>query len=190
MLGNAIIEDQLVQVYQVPTGKSSPLSLMFQKVYGDIDPQDFVLFLLSSTGTEDTTNYTNGYRFQLQGLQVVQITGILLNEGDKISALVIPQPQTTTIGTGDGTTTTFTAVLTKVVKKGSVNVSYTVGGTAYTVQDNGNGNISDTIVSGTINYETGEISLTFNTAPDNGTNIDATYESYSKVNLVVTGMEV
>ena len=83
------------------------------------------------------------------------------------------------IGTGDGTTTDFSATLKWTpVKKSSITVHYTIGGTDYTATDDGNGNITGTDVSGTINYKTGEISLTFTTAPDNTTDINVDYTSY------------
>jgi len=81
------------------------------------------------------------------------------------------------IGTGDGSQTSFSDTLEHPpVKKNSVTVHYTIGGTDYEGQDDGNGNITGThISSGSIDYETGDISLTFDTAPDNGTAITCDY---------------
>ena len=85
------------------------------------------------------------------------------------------------IGTGDGSTTSFSATLANTpVEPKSLTVHYTIGGTAYTGTDDGEGNITGTdIDSGTINYDTGEVSLTFSTAPDDGTNITADYKYYT-----------
>lgn len=87
--------------------------------------------------------------------------------------------RTDTVGTGDGTTTTFSATLTYTpVVAGTVTVNYTIGGTAYSATDDGAGNISGTDVTGTIDYSTGAISLTFTTAPDASTSITAAYQQY------------
>lgn len=97
------------------------------------------------------------------------------------------------IGTGDGSKKTFNKTLTKVpVCKTSVSISYTIGGTAYTATDNGKGTISGTNCSGTINYDTGEVSLTFTTAPDNGTNINANYKQglYTYRDYLIQGLFV
>ncbi len=83
---------------------------------------------------------------------------------------------TETVGTGDGSTTSFSYTLSNLpVKPKSLSVDYTISGTAYTATDDGEGNVSGTDCSGTINYDTGDLSLTFTTAPDSGTNITATY---------------
>jgi len=87
--------------------------------------------------------------------------------------------RTDTVGTGDGTTTAFSATLTYTpVVAGTVTVNYTIGGTAYSATDDGAGNISGTDVTGTIDYSTGAISLTFTTAPDASTSITAAYQQY------------
>jgi len=84
------------------------------------------------------------------------------------------------IGTGDGATLTFSATLANPpVAAGSVVISYTIGGTAYTATDNGLGTITGTDLSGTINYTTGEVSLTFTVAPDAATDITADYHAPS-----------
>jgi len=83
---------------------------------------------------------------------------------------------TETIATGDGSTTSFSyTVNDPPIKKKSITISYTISGTAYTATDDGYGNISGTDCSGTVNYLTGDVSLTFSTAPDNGTDITIDY---------------
>lgn len=81
-----------------------------------------------------------------------------------------------TIGTGDGSTTSFSATLSHPPLSNTLTITYTIGGTAYTATDDGSGNISGTDVSGTVDYSTGSVSLTFTTAPDASTNISATYQ--------------
>jgi len=81
------------------------------------------------------------------------------------------------IGTGDGTTLVFTHTALKIpVKKSSVKITYTISTTEYEATDDGAGVITGTSCSGTIDYETGEISLTFTSAPDDTEDIllDAT----------------
>lgn len=87
-----------------------------------------------------------------------------------------------TIAAADGSTTDFEyATVNTPIGFGSVVVSYTVGSTAYTASDSTtNGVISGTGCSGTVNYNTGKIALSFDTAPDNSTNITVAY-SYNKV---------
>ncbi|ADO44950.1 hypothetical protein Hydth_0550 [Hydrogenobacter thermophilus TK-6] len=92
--------------------------------------------------------------------------------------------KTQTIGTGDGTTTSFTGTLATPVTPSSVSVSYTVGSTTYTAVDDGKGNITgDYISTGTVNYQTGSISLTFSTAPANGTQINVKYSNSEVINV-------
>lgn len=87
------------------------------------------------------------------------------------------------VGSGDGSTTSFshTAAFVPVEPK-SVSIAYTIGGTAYTGTDDGEGNITGTDLSGTINYNTGTVSLTFSTAPDSGTSITMNYSYYENGN--------
>ena len=59
------------------------------------------------------------------------------------------------------------------VKKETVTVKYAFGGIDYEATDDGNGNITGTNVSdGSINYETGEISITFSDTPDSTPTVD------------------
>jgi len=98
------------------------------------------------------------------------------------------------IGTGDGTTTNYAYTLAYVpVREGSVSISYTVGGNIYTATDDENGNITGTeITSGSINYSTGDISLVFTTAPDNGSTIQVQYKKRCDVwinNVVIIDLQ-
>lgn len=76
---------------------------------------------------------------------------------------------TQVIGTGNGTLTTFAGTLTPApLRPGTLTV--TAG--AITAADNGNGQLVGTGVSaGTINYDTGAISITFSAAPAGATAI-------------------
>ncbi|MBF0488160.1 MAG: hypothetical protein HQK98_08370 [Nitrospirae bacterium] len=92
---------------------------------------------------------------------------------------------------GTGSQTVFTGQSTDhtPVKAGTVSVKYTIGAQNYTATDNGNGAITGTnISSGTINYETGAVVVTFSAAPDTSTNItiDYTERCYSWSGNVAT----
>lgn len=97
-------------------------------------------------------------------------TGAYLSQIDK--ALLSSYTQTTgeNYGSGDGATKTFTHTLAQVtgVKTGMY-VSVTDGTETFTDDRNGTmvGSLGGT---GTVNYATGEVSVTFNTAPSSGTN--------------------
>lgn len=81
------------------------------------------------------------------------------------------------VDTGDGSTTAFTDTLggNFPIKAGSVIVDDTVE----TFTDNSDGTLTgDQGGSGTINYTTGALAVTFATAPTNGTNIEASWEAY------------
>ena len=79
------------------------------------------------------------------------------------------------IGSGGGSTVTSFSYATPApylpITASGVSISYTIGGTVYTATDNGSGAITGTDLSGTVNYTTGAISLTYTTGPDSGTAI-------------------
>ena len=90
-------------------------------------------------------------------------------------------------GVGDGTTTAFNSTLFGTpIKTGSLTVIVTISNVIYEAHDDGSGNITlaGIVSSGTINYSTGDISITFTTAPDSSTNVYAryTYTDYSYLN--------
>lgn len=81
------------------------------------------------------------------------------------------------IGTGDGSQKTFNHTALRLpVKPSTVVVKYTISSTDYEATDDGQGAISGTECSGTINYTTGAVSLTFTTAPDDTTDITIDYD--------------
>lgn len=92
------------------------------------------------------------------------------------------------IGTGDGTTTSFSGTLsnTPIVPK---TVTVTAGDVTGT--DDGNGNITGTgISSGTIDYDTGEISVSFDSAPASGVSIDVDYDYYVQLSQTASIVEI
>ena len=92
------------------------------------------------------------------------VVGQFVMIGDLYSALAGGS-----IGTGNGSQVTFTGTLAPIpIYPSSVFVQDTTSG--ITALDNGNGTLSGTgITSGTINYDTGAISVTFSAAPAAGT---------------------
>ena len=91
-----------------------------------------------------------------------------------------------TIGTGDGTSTSFSGTLTKTpVDPGTVTVT---DGTQ-TLTDDGSGNLTGD-GSGSINYSTGEISVSFTSAPGSGDNITVSYKYYEALSQTASLVEV
>ena len=80
-------------------------------------------------------------------------------------------------GSCDGSKTAFSGTAAHhPVAPGRLTVHYTIGGTSYAATDDGAGEISgDHVSSGAINYASGEWSMTFDTAPDNGSALTADY---------------
>jgi len=88
------------------------------------------------------------------------------------------------IGTGTGAATVFSNTLVYIpIRRGKIRVSHTHTGGLHTDGiDDGNGAITGTnIASGTINYETGAITVTFTVPPDSPTNVLVSYEYVSEV---------
>ncbi|MBW1975270.1 MAG: hypothetical protein JRI45_06830 [Deltaproteobacteria bacterium] len=93
---------------------------------------------------------------------------------------------------GDGSTKSFSGssltLSSESIKKESVEFTYVISGQEYTGADDGNGNLEgDQISSGTIDYDTGAVALTFRNAPDNNTEILFTYQTAETVRITVTG---
>lgn len=80
------------------------------------------------------------------------------------------------IAVGDGSTVSYTHTTVQMpVVQGSVTVNATVSSSGVSMTDDGNGNLSGDAGTGTIDYVSGQMTLTFSTAPDNATNIEVTY---------------
>lgn len=91
-----------------------------------------------------------------------------------------------TLATGNGSTTTFNYTVPTTINAPPnypFTITYTIGSVLYTANGNNAGVITGTnISSGSINYSTGVLSLTFSTAPDNATPITlATWYSYQPI---------
>jgi hypothetical protein len=90
------------------------------------------------------------------------------------------------IGFGNGSTVTFAGNLTAPILPSTVTV--TAG--AVTGTDNGAGVISGAGISGTINYASGAISVTFTTAPASGILVGATGETISTSQVMVLSLDI
>lgn len=108
-----------------------------------------------------------------QGLDYILNTGAVTGIAVYMGLITAPAPVSgESVGTGNGTTVTFTHTMANIpVLAGSVSV--TAG--SVTGTDNGSGTISGTGISGTINYATGALSVTFTTAPASGTAVTTSY---------------
>lgn len=98
------------------------------------------------------------------------------------------------IGTGDGSATAFSATLqftpirngVGFVKQQVLTVKHTESATVNSGVADGAGAITGTnIASGSVNFNTGAITVTFTAAPDNGTAISVEYEYLSEANAQV-----
>jgi hypothetical protein len=82
------------------------------------------------------------------------------------------------LDTGDGSQTAFgpfTLDRPEIVEY-TVVVRTVIGGSIVTAQDDGGGNLlGDSVSSGSVNYTSGELSVTWDTAPDVGEDISVTY---------------
>lgn len=102
-------------------------------------------------------------------------TGLYLSYIDKDQLSDYTQVTGESYGTGDGSTKTFAHTLADIsAPKTAMYVSVTDG--TETFKDDRNGNmVGDQGGTGTVNYATGEVSVTFNTAPSNSQAITCSY---------------
>jgi len=109
------------------------------------------------------------------------VAAVAKNDGTNyFQAVNILTKRTTSIGTGDGSATSFSGTLSNTpIRPTSVTVQ---AGDVKGVDD-GSGNIVGSGVSGTVNYSTGDISVSFDTAPGSGVDISVTYYGIDVSNL-------
>jgi len=105
--------------------------------------------------------------------------GTVLSEvGGKCQALALEESISgEVLASGDGSTKVFEGVLANGgVVPGTVSVSATVGGEAKSLSDDGRGRLSaEGVGKGSVDYGSGRYWLSFDSAPDNASNISADY---------------
>jgi len=93
--------------------------------------------------------------------------------------------------TGDGSDTTFSSTITLTNEsflKGTVEFSYIINGQQYFAADDEEGAFDgEHLTSGTVDYDSGAISLVFRTAPDDATEINFNYQTAVTQRVTVTG---
>jgi len=95
--------------------------------------------------------------------------------GTQYELSFLPPLEVVDQGTGGQTTFSFTVPRPPVLEHSFV-LQTLIGTEIEHVQDDGSGNLSgDNVSSGTLNYTTGEVSITFFTAPDSGADLTVTY---------------
>ncbi len=88
--------------------------------------------------------------------------------------------------TGDQSTLVFATTLTDApVGPGTVGLHYTIGGITYFAEDNSDGAISGSFLTGSVGYFSGQISLSFSEPPDYGTPITVAYSQVAASNAFV-----
>lgn len=98
------------------------------------------------------------------------------------------------VGDGDGATLapTLDALNFTPVRQGSVIITATIAASAVQLFDDGSGNLVDVTGAhtGTVNYATGALAITFGTAPDASTQIFADYRYDSEANDQIPEMDL
>ena len=92
---------------------------------------------------------------------------------------------------GDSTTEFFATTLNDApVGPGTVGLHYTIGRTTSFAEDNSDGAISGTFLTGSVGYSSGEVSLSFSKPPDYGTPITVAYKQVATSNAFVTKLDM
>lgn len=89
------------------------------------------------------------------------------------------------VGEGTGSKTQFTGTLEVApISSGSITITAETSAGTKTITDDGSGNLTGDVDGGgnnTINYDTGAFDVTFDSAPDDGETVRASYESAKKL---------
>lgn len=137
---------------------------LLPKIYFDNNSTDIIVTWESNQqGTE--SDYANDY------------AGGLIEVSRTRRSLILYNQSTQTSETLSVSSTTYSGTLSNYpVVQNSISLTYTINSTNYTATDDGNGNISGSDgTTGTIDYSTGNISITFSAQPDSGTDVTITY---------------
>ena len=126
---------------------------------------------------------TDILRVQFDNIRAYKIANYILEGTDYALYQYVISDEN--IGSGDGAEVTFNGNLANVpLVAGTLSITDTVE----TFSDNGDGTLTGSLGgSGTIDYDTGAYSVTFNTAPGNGQAITADYDYYDCPADIVPG---
>ena len=170
-------------------GKDKRMEAVFTQVLGPLVPKilDIVRIFYPNLITHKLVDVQPMDR---QNGQIVLVRPVYTHSGGGVTAgqqvfkhqtdgTYASETATTAIGTGDGADTTFNGTVGPLpVRPGTAAVT---AGNVKAV-DNGVGGLSGTGVTGTINYATGAVALTFTVAPANGVVIAASHRYDSEQN--------
>lgn len=140
---------------------------------------DVISVTMTGTDTPWEGTYTLA-EANLDGVYAVTALGTDEAANDSLGVTTISAE---VVGTGDGAEQTFTATL---VKTPIVPTSLIVTDGIETLTDSGDGTLTGD-GSGTINYNTGALSVTFNTAPTDGTDVTAGYDYFEGASATFEG---
>jgi hypothetical protein len=142
----------------------------------------------------------NGITSNIEAVTVAGDAGTVLFTGAGASSQPNVQYKGTNgpLGVMDNTEVVNSGKPQRRILPGSVSVAATIGAAAVTVTDNSAGVLDDGTAThtGTINYATGAIDIDYGTAPDNATNVVASWKVLKALDLTkpvrvpATGMEV
>jgi len=158
-----------------PAGADSKIVIAWQDTRGTVN-NGYVYFTHIPQG--DIPASTAGAAFPPPAVAASTAVNFNAVEMNTVIANDSVTPNSKLVGNGDGTNTLFTASLLAPVIGGTVQVTVT-GQAALTLDDNGFGGLTGTNGSGTIDYSTGKLSLSFSTPPNLNAQIVATY-SYTR----------
>jgi phage tail sheath protein FI len=127
---------------------------------------------------------THAYHFFAEGgttAQIVRVVGEGAADGETASGDPVVTESLTTVPVFDGTTTDFTVEAANAlgavpVAPGSVALTTAAGSGSENFSDNGDGTLTGTGGgTGTVDYQTGDITLSYAVGPDGGLTLDADY---------------
>lgn len=174
-----------VTIYFTPTGES-------QTTVGTYNPIDATAFALEngvlftlSDGGDNTLTLNDEWSVRVISTGTIPFVadeGVTTKESYTFTSTITDEG----LGTGDGSTLTFSGTLKKYpIVPESMSITYTIT-TLQTAVDDGKGNISGTgISSGSINYETGVWTITYSTAPDDTTAIEVDYTTANYLAVLI-----
>ena len=151
------------------TGDGNTLTFLYQTIFKPILPQSITLVAGNIKGTDDGAGNLTG-----AGIS----SGTINYATGEISVTFATPPYdlhitNASLGTGDGALTSFSGTAFTPVKSKSVQIV----ADKIVAHDDGSGNLSGTgVQSGSVDYATGAMNITFTTAPNQGISVLASYD--------------